>query len=114
MMTRQSGTRLTVQATLLSDPPLWCWEIVDATSGALVESSWEGRWEAYASPGEALRHAAPALQRLSRKPSSMPSGAAMIDPHEVVRQPPAFGTLADCRVLKSVARGPAKESPGQK
>ena len=67
-MTRQSGTRLTVQATLLSDPPLWCWEIVDATSGALVESSWEGRWEAYASPGEALRHAAPALQRLSREP----------------------------------------------
>ena len=65
-MTRHSGARLTVQATLLSDPPLWCWEIVDATNGALVESSWQTRWEAYASPGEALRRAGPELRRLSR------------------------------------------------
>jgi hypothetical protein len=65
-MTRQSTARLTVQATLLSDPPLWCWEIVDASSGTLVESSWHSRWEAYTSPTEALRQAGPALQRLSR------------------------------------------------
>jgi len=67
-MTRHSGARLTVQAALLSDPPLWCWEILDATSGVLVESSWQNRWEAYASPGEALRQAGPALRRLSRGP----------------------------------------------
>jgi len=67
-MVKHGGARLTVQATLLSDPPLWCWEILDATSGVLVESSWQSRWEAYASPGEALRHAGPALQRLSRGP----------------------------------------------
>src|SRR5262245_66360474 len=65
-MARHSDAMLTVQATLLSAPPLWCWEIVDATNGALVESSWQSRWEAYASRGEALRHAGPALQRLSR------------------------------------------------
>lgn len=65
-MNRFSAVNLTVQATLLSDPPLWCWEIVDANNGTLVESSWQSRWEAYASPSEALRHAGPALQRLSR------------------------------------------------
>lgn len=65
-MRRERGARLTVRATLLSDPPLWCWEIVDAASGELIESSWQSRWEAYGSANEALRQAVPALQRLSR------------------------------------------------
>ena len=65
-MVRSTGARLTVRATLLSNPPLWCWEIVDATTGQLVESSWHSRWEAYGSANEALRQAVPALQRLSR------------------------------------------------
>ena len=65
-MRRQPGARLTVRATLLSDPPLWSWEIVDAASGDLIESSWQSRWEAYGSANEALRQAVPALQRLSR------------------------------------------------
>lgn len=67
-MRSQPGARLTVRATLLSNPPLWCWEIVDAISGKLVESSWQSRWEAYGSANEALRQAVPALQRLSRGP----------------------------------------------
>ena len=52
-MTSGLGQRLTVEARLLADPCLWCWEIRDA-EGALVESSWANQWTAYPSRGEAL------------------------------------------------------------
>ena len=58
--------RLTAQARLLSYPPLWCWEIVDGATGAVVASSWEEASDAYDSAGEALRQAEPALLRLAR------------------------------------------------
>jgi len=45
-MVKAEDERLLAQARLLSDPPLWCWEIVDARSGAVVESSWESEWTA--------------------------------------------------------------------
>ena len=48
-----SGQRVTVEARLLPDPCLWCWEIRDA-QGGLVESSWANHWTAYASRAEAL------------------------------------------------------------
>lgn len=47
------GQRLTVQARLLADPCLWCWEIRDA-QGGLVESSWANHRTAYPSREEAL------------------------------------------------------------
>jgi hypothetical protein len=58
--------RLTAQARLLSYPPLWCWEIVDRATGAVVASSWEGASDAYNSAGEALRQAESELLRLAR------------------------------------------------
>lgn len=105
-MTGHSGTRLTVQATLLSDPPLWCWEIVDAASGALVESSWQSRWEAYASPGEALRQAGPALQRLSPRLDSVlrPQAGACPAPGDAATRPQS-------RAADDDRRGPAR-APG--
>ena len=48
-----SGQRVTVEARLLADPCLWCWEIRDA-QGGLVESSWANHWAAYPSREEAL------------------------------------------------------------
>lgn len=47
------GQRVTVEARLLADPCLWCWEIRGA-GGALMESSWAHHWTAYASRREAL------------------------------------------------------------
>ena len=58
--------RLTAQARLLSYPPLWCWEIVDCATGAVLASSWEGASDAYDSADEALRQAEPELLRLAR------------------------------------------------
>jgi len=65
-MTRQNTARLTAQTRLLPDPPLWCWEIVDASSGAVVASSWQTEWNAYSSSDEALREATPALLAMTR------------------------------------------------
>jgi len=65
-MVRLDTARLTAQTRLLSDPPLWCWEIVDASSGAVVASSWQTEWNAYPSSDEALREATPALLAMSR------------------------------------------------
>ena len=48
-----SGQRVTVEARLLPDPCLWCWEIRDA-QGGLVDSSWANHWTAYPSREEAL------------------------------------------------------------
>ena len=47
------GQRVTVEARLLADPCLRCWEIRDA-QGGLVESSWADHWAAYPSREEAL------------------------------------------------------------
>lgn len=75
---RHDVARLTAHTRLLPDPPLWCWEIVDAASGAVVASSWEGEWNAYVSSDEALREATPALlamtrgRRLAHRETSLP------------------------------------------
>jgi hypothetical protein len=63
------GDGLCARARLLPDPPLWCWEIVDH-AGGLVASSWQSASEAFDSPGEALRRAAPILHELSRVPAA--------------------------------------------
>lgn len=47
----------------LPDSALWCWELVDSTSGALVASSWTELWEAYPSPDEASEAASEYLRR---------------------------------------------------
>jgi|GraSoiStandDraft_16_1057320.scaffolds.fasta_scaffold3562505_1 hypothetical protein len=44
-----------IRARLLHDPPLWCWDLVEPATGAVVESSWSRDWEAYRSRDEALR-----------------------------------------------------------
>ena len=68
------GQRLTVEARLLADPCLWCWEVRDAARGDLLESSWANHWAAYASREEArtagyLRLAPPADQGRREEPS---------------------------------------------
>lgn len=52
-MESDRSQHLTVEVRLLSDPPLWCWEIRDAGRGEVVESSWSGEWTAYGSAEEA-------------------------------------------------------------
>jgi hypothetical protein len=74
-MVEAEVTRLCARVRLLSDPPLWTWEIVEATTGTVVESSWESEWRAYPSAAEALRQAAPALSRLTRGPRLGRSGS---------------------------------------
>jgi len=54
-MDTRRGARLTVRLVLLSEPSLWCWEIVDTADGAIVESSWTTDWTGYESSPEALR-----------------------------------------------------------
>jgi hypothetical protein len=49
------GAQLTVRLVLLSEPSLWCWEIIDTAAGAIVESSWTTNWTGYTSSPEALR-----------------------------------------------------------
>ena len=66
-MVKADDERLQAHARFLSDPPLWCWEIVDAASGAVVASSWQSDWQAYESPNEALREAARPLGELTRR-----------------------------------------------
>jgi hypothetical protein len=44
-----------IQARLLDDPPLWCWELVDSMTCRVIASSWSDNWEAYGSRDEALR-----------------------------------------------------------
>jgi hypothetical protein len=46
-----------VRARLLSDPPLWCWELIDPSTGSVVTSSWTEWWMAYPSSDAALRAA---------------------------------------------------------
>lgn len=52
-MERVRHETLTVEVRLLSDPPLWCWEIRDPGRGAVVESSWSSEWKAFGSAEEA-------------------------------------------------------------
>ena len=49
------GAQLTVRLVLLSEPSLWCWEIIDTAAGAIVENSWTTNWTGYKSSPEALR-----------------------------------------------------------
>jgi hypothetical protein len=52
-METDRNERLTVEVHLLTDPPLWCWEILDPGRNEIVESSWSGEWTAYDSAEEA-------------------------------------------------------------
>jgi hypothetical protein len=54
----------------MDDPCLWRWDIKDAMRGAVVESSWEQQWNAYASRDEALRAGLDRLDRVAHEPSS--------------------------------------------
>jgi hypothetical protein len=54
-----------VTVRLLSDPSLWCWSIVDARSGRVVEDSWTADWAGFDSR-EAAREAG--LRRLAARP----------------------------------------------
>jgi hypothetical protein len=51
----------------LADSALWCWELVDPTSGALVASSWTELWEAYPSPEMASEAATEYLRHLDKR-----------------------------------------------
>jgi len=64
--------RVTVEARLLADPCLWCWEIRDAQD-RLVESSWANHWTAYPSREEALA-AASSRASVERKRVRLPRG----------------------------------------
>lgn len=65
-MNRELSARVSARVRLLSDPPLWCWEMVDTKSGQVIDTSWDREWTAYGSPAEALRAAAPRLVELTR------------------------------------------------
>jgi hypothetical protein len=45
--------RLRVRVRFLDEPCLWCWEVVDDSSGDEVESSWEREWCGYRTRQEA-------------------------------------------------------------
>jgi hypothetical protein len=52
---RRRATAMDLRVRLLSEPCLWCWEIVDRHRGdTLVRSSWTAEWMAYESREEAL------------------------------------------------------------
>jgi len=53
-MERDLDGRLLVRTRLIPGPCLWCWEIVDALEGEVIESSWTGQWSGYASRHEAM------------------------------------------------------------
>jgi hypothetical protein len=50
-----------IRVRLLNNPVLWCWELVDPVTGAVLENSWSSEWEAYGSADEALRAASARL-----------------------------------------------------
>lgn len=52
-MNPHSAERLMVKVNLMSEPRLWCWEIVDSEDGSLIESSWATQWTGYESSHEA-------------------------------------------------------------
>ncbi|MBI1734329.1 MAG: hypothetical protein HYR51_04075 [Candidatus Rokubacteria bacterium] len=68
------GEPATVRVRLLANPYLWIWEIVDGT-GAIVESGWERRWEAFVSSREALSAGLVRLDELFRsRPGARAAG----------------------------------------
>ncbi|HXH81873.1 MAG TPA: hypothetical protein VNN07_02985 [Candidatus Tectomicrobia bacterium] len=62
-MTPRSTYR--VRARLLSDPPLWSWELTDRR-GAVVLSGWNANWAGYPSREEALRAGLAARKDLAK------------------------------------------------
>ena len=63
---------LQVRTRLLTDPPLWCWELIDPASGALVTGSWTDSWAAYPSSDAALRAADEYRHRKSARTTARP------------------------------------------
>ncbi len=61
-----STERFRVEARLMAEPCLWCWEIRDMVHGNVVNSSWADEWMAYASSDEALTAANIRLRELYR------------------------------------------------
>jgi hypothetical protein len=53
-MERDLDGRLLVRTRLIPGPCLWCWEIVDALEGEVIESSSTGEWSGYESRHEAM------------------------------------------------------------
>jgi hypothetical protein len=53
-MERDLDGRLLVRTRLIPGASLWCWEIVDALEGDVIESSWTGALSGYASRPEAM------------------------------------------------------------
>jgi hypothetical protein len=47
----------------LHDSALWCWELFDSRTGAVMASSWTELWEAYPSPERASAAAAEYLRQ---------------------------------------------------
>jgi hypothetical protein len=54
LMDRDLDGRLLVRTRLIPGPSRWCWEIVDALEGEVIESSSTGEWSGYASRHEAM------------------------------------------------------------
>jgi len=48
-MDRHSAERMMVKVSLMSEPCLWFWEILDTRDGTLIESSWATQWTGYES-----------------------------------------------------------------
>ena len=59
--------QLSVQARLMAEPCLWCWEIRDPERDEIIDSSWTSEWMAYDSPEEALRAGRQRLTSLTRR-----------------------------------------------
>jgi hypothetical protein len=53
-MERDLDGRLLVRTRLIPGACLWCWEIVDALEGEVIETSWTGAWTGYSSRPEAM------------------------------------------------------------
>jgi hypothetical protein len=60
------GDRYRVEVSLMDEPSLWRWEIRDALRGAVVHSSWDHEWTAYASREEAYSAGHARLASVSR------------------------------------------------
>ena len=87
-----------LQVRLLSEPCLWCWEIVDRRRGeTLVQSSWATEWMAYESREEAL---AAGHRRLSE---FLPRGAEKAPPGQGLPRGRRGAAMAHLTVLVLLA-----------